>query len=77
MKFSGKKIAKSFSSSTQEQLMNDLEENDILFIFPHQISICSKFFDISIAVDCLHEMDETTVKKYISSFEKNFQFSLF
>ena len=32
MKFSGKKIAKSFSSSTQEQLMNDLEENHWWYI---------------------------------------------
>ena len=78
MKFSEKKIANSFSSSTQEQLMNDLEENDILFIFPHQIQyLPPKFFDISIAVDCLHEMDETTVKKYISSFERISSFLYF
>ena len=70
-KFPEKKITTGFTSTTQEQLINDLDKNDILFIFPHQIQLLpSKFFDISIAVDCLHEMDEKIVKKYISSFEK-------
>ena len=70
-KFPEKKIATGFSSTTQEQLINDLDENDILFIFPHQIQhLPSKFFDISIAVDCLHEMDKTIVKNMFQVSKK-------
>ena len=42
-----------------------------LYIFPHQIDyLPNKYFDISIAIDCLHEMEEKIVEKYILNFER-------
>ena len=48
-------------------MMNKLLNNDILFIFPHQLSFFEKkTFDIFIAVGCLHEMDKKTIKRYMN-----------
>ena len=52
-----------------EELDKLIEQNDILFIFPHQIKYFNnEFFDISIAIDCLHEMDKKIIKKYMDLF---------
>ena len=67
--FPNKKISKGFELS-QEDLNIAFEKNDILFIFPHQIKFFSKkTFDISIAIDCLHEMERRIVKEYMVNFE--------
>ena len=51
--------------------MSAIDKNDVIYIFPHQIEIIpKKFFDISIAIDCLHEMEEKIVKRYMSNFEE-------
>jgi len=68
--FPDKKILKCFNLE-KKALDNSLEENDILFIFPHQIEFFSKkTFDISIAIDCLHEMEKKIIKDYMINFEK-------
>ena len=68
--FPNKKIVKGFELN-QEDLNVAFEKNDILFIFPHQIKFFpKKMFDISIAVDCLHEMEKRIVKEYMLNFEK-------
>ena len=42
-----------------------------MFIFPHQIKFFpKKTFDISIAIDCLHEMDKRIIKDYMVNFEQ-------
>jgi len=70
-KFTDKKIGKGFLETNSDQLINSIEKNDVVFIFPHQIKMLpKKYFDLSIAVDCLHEMDKKTVKNYIHYFEK-------
>ena len=67
--FPNKKIAKGFELN-QEDLNIAFEKNDILFIFPHQIKFFSKkTFDISIAIDCLHEMERRIIKDYMINFE--------
>ena len=65
-----KKISNAFDINNQSDLINKIAENDVTYIFPHQIELFpEKFFDISIAIDCLHEMEEKIVKRYISNFE--------
>ena len=67
--FPNKKVAKGFELN-QEDLNIAFDKNDILFIFPHQIKFFSKkTFDISIAIDCLHEMERRIVKNYMINFE--------
>ncbi len=69
--FPDKKVKLAFNVKDQNELMREFEENDIIYIFPHQISLLpKKFFDISIAIDCLHEMEKAVVEKYINNFEK-------
>ena len=55
-------------------------ENDITFIFPHQIDIVkNNFYDLVIAVDCLHEMDKKTHAVYfnfINKISEHFYFSV-
>jgi len=68
--FPNKKIAKGFNLN-EKDLNAALEKNDILFIFPHQIKFFpKKTFDISIAIDCLHEMDKRIIKDYMVNFER-------
>ena len=68
--FPNKKIARGFKLNNQNDLNTVLEENDILFIFPHQIKFFpKKSFDLSIAIDCLHEMEKRIIKEYMINFE--------
>tara|TARA_Y100000590_G_scaffold365293_1_gene424091 strand:+ start:2419 stop:3525 length:1107 start_codon:yes stop_codon:yes gene_type:complete len=67
--FPNKKIIKGFELN-REDLISAFEKNDVLFIFPHQIEFFpKKIFDISIAIDCLHEMEKRIVKDYMYNFE--------
>jgi len=68
--FPNKKIVKAFEINNRHDLITALEKNDVLFIFPHQIKFFPKeTFDLSIAIDCLHEMDRRIIKKYMINFE--------
>jgi putative sugar O-methyltransferase len=68
--FPEKKISLAFEAKTQQDLLGIFEKNDVMYIFPHQIEMLpKKLFDVSIAIDCLHEMEEKIVKKYITTFE--------
>lgn len=68
--FPNKKVTKGFNLN-EKDLNAAFEKNDILFIFPHQIKFFpKKTFDISIAIDCLHEMDKRIVKDYMVNFEQ-------
>jgi len=75
--FPNKKIKKCFDLD-EKDLNSALEENDILFIFPHQIKLFpKKTFDISVAIDCLHEMDKRIIKDYMNNFERVSRFLYF
>ena len=68
--FPEKKISFAFEAKNQKDLLEIFEKNDVTYIFPHQIEMLpKKLFDVSIAIDCLHEMEEKIVKRYISNFE--------
>ena len=67
--FPDKNFLKCFSLEDKD-LDEAFKKNDILFIFPHQIKFFSnKTFDMSIAIDCLHEMEKKIVKNYMINFE--------
>ena len=68
--FPDKKINLALEAKNQKDLLDIFDKNDVIYIFPHQIEMLpKKMFDVSIAIDCLHEMEEKTVKRYIMNFE--------
>ena len=78
--FPNKKISLLLDNNDKESLTQKIKNNDISFIFPHQLKfINSKYFDIILAVDCLHEMDKEIQNLYFSfvdNLTKNFYFSI-
>ena len=78
--FPDKKIELLIDIEDPEILNKKIISNDISFIFPHQIKkINKKLFDLTIAVNCLHEMNKSTLNFYfknISNISRNFYFSI-
>ena len=73
--FKDLKVVMCNNVKTKEDLEKLIDENDVLFVFPHQLEFFNdKFFNISIAIDCLHEMEKKTIKKYMQIFDKKSQF---
>ena len=69
--FPRKKISFAFEINDKKNLQNELEKNDVLFIFPHQLKLFKeKTFDIVLAIDCLHEMEKKIIKIYMSIFQQ-------
>ena len=69
--FPNKKIASAFEINNKNEMMKAYTNNDILFIFPHQIDLFEKkTFDISVSIGCLNEMEKNQIKRYMQSFEK-------
>lgn len=57
--------------SSEQDLNTQINYYDISFIMPHQLSLINnRFFDLTIAIDCLHEMDKKTINKYINNINK-------
>jgi putative sugar O-methyltransferase len=57
--------------SSEQDLNTQINHYDISFIMPHQLSyLNNRFFDLTIAIDCLHEMDKKTINKYINNINK-------
>ena len=76
--FPEKKIATGFKYNTSKDLNDLINKNDIILIFPHQIKLFSKkTFDITIAIDCLHEMKKKTIKGYMEIFNNKSKFLYF
>ena len=78
--FPNKKISLLIDINDKDELQKNIKSNDISFIFPHQLkSIDKKFFNFVLAIDCLHEMDNKTIKYYfdlINDLANNFYFSI-
>ena len=78
--FKNKKIKLCFDCHNYESFKKYLNQNDILFIFPHQIKLLKEnMIDLTIAIDCIHEMDKKTIKYYfcnINNFSKLCYFSV-
>lgn len=69
--YPNKKVVCVYNLNTTEEIMNSIKVNDIIFILPHQIELIEeKYFDIVIALDCIHEMNKKTVKFYMKNIDK-------
>ena len=78
--FPDKKISLLIDVNDKIELEKKIENSDITFIFPHQLEILSKSsLDLILAIDCIHEMDKSTIQYYFKLFNhitKNFYFSI-
>ena len=78
--FPNKKISLLIDLNNKEELQERINSNDISFIFPHQLEMLEKnFFDIIIAINCIHEMDKKIIQYYFNLFNnltKNFYLSI-
>ncbi len=76
--FPKKKISLCFDIKDKADMMNKLLNNDILFIFPHQLQFFEKkTFDIFIAIGCLCEMDKKTIKRYMNYVDTHSKYLYF
>ena len=67
--FPNKKISILIDINDKLELEKQIENNDISFIFPHQLEILSKkSLDLILAIDCMHEMDKSTIQYYFKLF---------
>ena len=78
--FPKKRISLLIDINNKNDLEEKIENSDISFIFPHQLEILNKrSIDLVLAIDCMHEMDKTTIQYYFNLFNhiaKNFYFSI-
>ncbi len=78
--FPRKKISIIIDSNNIEKIKHQIKKNDLIFIIPHQLEYIEKnLIDLTIAVDCLHEMDKKTINYYfnlINQLSKNLYFSI-
>ena len=69
--FPEKKIKLLVDCENSKDLNENIKNNDITFIFPHQLkSIDNGFYNLTIAVDCLHEMNQSTLIDYFDMVTK-------
>ena len=78
--FPNKKISLLVNTNDKSELKKQFENSDIVFIFPHQLELLDKSsLDLILAIDCMHEMDKSTIQYYFKLFNhitKNFYFSI-
>ena len=76
--FPNKKIASAFGITDKSEMMKAFKENDVLFVFPHQINLFEKkSFDVSLAIGCLCEMEKAQIINYMKIFENYSNFLYF
>jgi putative sugar O-methyltransferase len=69
--YPNKKIALALNVESEESLKKIYNDNDIILILPHQLNYFNnKDFDITIAIDCLHEMDKKIIKFYMDTINR-------
>lgn len=78
--FPNKKVSLLIQNNEKESLNKEIKNNDISFVFPHQLKLINKkLFDLVVAVDCLHEMNKKTLSVYfqlVNNLTNNFYFSI-
>ena len=78
--FPNKNIELLIDIEDEIDLNEKIKKNDINFIFPHQIKkIQKELFDLTIGIDCFHEMDKSTINFYfenITNISNKFYFSI-
>ena len=69
--FTDKKIFKFREIADHEEIREEFNAADIIFLSPEQMKfIPDKYVDIAIAIDCLHEMTTEDVEKYFENFNR-------
>ena len=62
--FKNLKIKMCINIESSNDFKKLIDDNDVLFILPHQLKYFgNSFFDITLAIDCLHEMEKKNNKK--------------
>ena len=78
--FPDKTISLLIDINNKIELEEKIENSDIAFIFPHQLEMLNESsVDLTLAIDCMHEMDKSTIQYYFklfSHFTKNFYLSI-
>ena len=78
--FPNKKISMLYEINDKNKILEQIKQNDISFIFPHQMNLFEeKFFDVTLAIDCLQDMDKKIVNlylNYINKFSSYFYFGI-
>ena len=78
--FPDKKISLLIDINNKIELEEKIENSDIAFIFPHQLEMLNEnSVDLTLAIDCMHEMDKSTIQYYFklfNHFTKNFYLSI-
>ena len=60
--FPNKKISMLYEINDKNKILEQIKQNDISFIFPHQMNLFEeKFFDVTLAIDCY----KTWIKKLL------------
>ena len=76
--FKEKKIFKYRKFNNFDEIEKEFISSDIRFLLPEQIKLIpNKFFDLSIAVDCLHEFNKVQVDEYFNEFNRLSKFFYF
>jgi putative sugar O-methyltransferase len=76
--FPNKKINQLFDIKDSISLINEIKKNNISFIFPHQLKLIKeKFFELSLAIDCIHEMDKKTINYYFDNIDNSSNYFYF
>jgi len=66
--FSDKRIGIANNINSTSELTNFYKNNDIIFLLPHQLEILKDInINLFVAIDCLHEMDKTSIKYYMEN----------
>jgi putative sugar O-methyltransferase len=78
--FPNKKVSLLIQNNEKQSLNNEIKNNDVSFVFPHQLSLINKkLFNLVIAIDCLHEMNRKTLSLYfqlVANLTNSFYFSI-
>ena len=78
--FPDRKISLLIDINNKIELEEKIENSDISFIFPHQLEMLNESsVDLTLAIDCMHEMDKSTIQYYFKlfgHFTKNFYLSI-
>ena len=76
--FKNKKVGLIYNEKTEKSLKNKINELDISFIMPDQLNLIkNKSFDLTIAIDCMHEMDKSFIKYYLNNLNNITSFFYF
>jgi putative sugar O-methyltransferase len=76
--FPDKKINLLLNINDSTTLINEIKKNNISFIFPHQLKLIKeKFFELCLAIDCIHEMDKKNIKYYFDNINNSSNYFYF